>query len=338
MRVLRQDGIVSLMSTIIIGLLLMIITLSMTALMIGEVRQATDSDQSIKAYYAADSGVEDAINKIRTSQALLGVPVDPALDGVCQAPDLSASADLAVQVTCQRIVQRTNTLSDTLGREGSREVQLLGAAGMTGIDIAWNVINKGDPSTLLPPAGFPSGTNPWTYPAAIELVTMSYTDQATLTPADFSRVYTTVIRPGSAAFAQGSYTTAGPQTASCTASGADSYNCHYFINDLSRVVGGLNKNYVMRIKARYNGTSFKITPQSGGVAISVPDNYLTIDVTARAGDVYRRVVRKVPYHSGVVAGLEYSLFSDGDLCKKFAVAATGPAVQIPSYAVCPVFP
>lgn len=86
-----------------------------------------------------------------------------------------------------------------------------------------------------------------------------------------------------------------------------------------------NRNYIIRLRPRYDGTHYRLTffnnngAGSGGVPVPVPDQYATIDVTARSGPVYRRVIQKVRINSGVVSGLDYVLFSDTDICKDFFV-------------------
>jgi hypothetical protein len=61
---------------------------------------------------------------------------------------------------------------------------------------------------------------------------------------------------------------------------------------------------------------------SSGTVMSVPSSNTTIDVTARSGPVYRRVVAKVPNNT-VPAGLNYVIFSDTNICKAFIVPSSG---------------
>src|SRR5437899_362038 len=73
----NQRGAVALLTTIIIGILLIIIVTSMVYLMIGELRQATDTDQSARAYVLAQSRAEDIAFDIRRRLFLAaqGLPV-----------------------------------------------------------------------------------------------------------------------------------------------------------------------------------------------------------------------------------------------------------------------
>jgi hypothetical protein len=57
----------------------------------------------------------------------------------------------------------------------------------------------------------------------------------------------------------------------------------------------------------------------GGTPVDVPDGTATIDVTGKAGDVYRRVVYKIPFNKGAAVGLDYVLFADQNVCKDMTI-------------------
>ena len=60
-------------------------------------------------------------------------------------------------------------------------------------------------------------------------------------------------------------------------------------------------------------------PSAGNFIVPVSDGTATIDVTAKTGQTYRRVVSKLPL-SGVAAGeLNYVMYSDTNICKDFDV-------------------
>ena len=58
---------------------------------------------------------------------------------------------------------------------------------------------------------------------------------------------------------------------------------------------------------------------NGGTIVKVPDGTATIDVTARAGQTYRRVISKLPINGGASNGLNYVMYSDTNICKGFNV-------------------
>jgi hypothetical protein len=58
---------------------------------------------------------------------------------------------------------------------------------------------------------------------------------------------------------------------------------------------------------------------AAGNVVPVPDGTATIDVTAKAGQTYRRVISKLPLSRGAEAGLNYVIYSDTNVCKNFTV-------------------
>src|SRR5258708_38366843 len=93
-----HEGIVSLITAIIVGLLLIVITTSGIALMGNELRQASDYDNSIKAYYAAESGTEDAIAQLRRNGIAAKNSCSPYVAGDA---NLSGDSTATVSYTCQ---------------------------------------------------------------------------------------------------------------------------------------------------------------------------------------------------------------------------------------------
>jgi hypothetical protein len=82
-------------------------------------------------------------------------------------------------------------------------------------------------------------------------------------------------------------------------------------------------NYIFRLRSRYTASAYRVTfktgSNGGGAVVTVPDGTATIDVTARAGQTYRRVISKLPLNPSASAGLNYVMYSDTDICKNFEV-------------------
>ncbi|HSH31747.1 MAG TPA: hypothetical protein VK963_03735 [Candidatus Saccharimonadales bacterium] len=305
-----ERGLVSLLTTVIISILLLIIVTGMVGLMIGEQRQAIDADQSTRAYYAAEAGVEDALLKIKRDLNNGGPITFPA---GCQNSGVDlGSANLVY--TCQRVTTTTNNLSGRRGIEEPIQLDLAGAPNFNRIQLDWNLADQ-DSTNFATPGGFPQG-RPWPHPAVMELTVVSYPN------GNFSaaaiELDTLVIKPTTGAAATKNYRSPGALvTTGCSTAvtPADPYNCR-----ISIVGFDSSRQYVLRLRPRYNGASYRLRVLQGGSLVTVPDQSATIDVTARAGDVFRRVVTKVPIRSGVAGGLDYVLFSDTDICKDFSVS------------------
>jgi hypothetical protein len=80
----HQNGFVSLIAVTLASFLILILTLGMSALMVGELRQAEDNENNVKAYYAAESNAELAVLKVKD---LLNAGDPPALQGLDGSSD-----------------------------------------------------------------------------------------------------------------------------------------------------------------------------------------------------------------------------------------------------------
>src|SRR5207253_7727535 len=99
----KEQGIVSLVTAIIVALFIMVITTSAVVLMVGELRQAIDSENSIRAYYAAESGAEDALLKIKSKINLIngGSSADHLYDLEQSCVSATLDAVLNLSYSCQ---------------------------------------------------------------------------------------------------------------------------------------------------------------------------------------------------------------------------------------------
>lgn len=332
----NQRGIVALISAIIISMLLSVIVISMVSLMAGESRQAQDADQSVRAYYAAEAGVEDALLKIKAAGAGVTEQKTCASTGV----DFGDGSGY----TCQLIEVKNNQLGGSLNPEEATQIEPFHSALGPGVHfnrvkISWHQPGLGgDPSVVnnpyLPPSSYTTRPN-WTWPAALE-VTMLWFNPASITPITGVNLHTVLLRPGNSVYGA-TFGDLGNQTqidGNCSVDNltrTGGYNCQAIL-DLASGPGApgpaTNSNqYIFRVRPRYTGAHYRISFHSGsGPAVSVTDQFAVIDVTAHAGDVYRRVQAHVPVTAAAASGLDFVIFSDTDICKDFEViggVATG---------------
>ncbi|HSX41335.1 MAG TPA: hypothetical protein VLF21_01715 [Candidatus Saccharimonadales bacterium] len=108
-----ERGLVSLLTVSIICLLIMVITLSMAKLMVGELRQATDSEDSIKAYYTAQGAAEDKAQQIR-SQIASGVAPNSLNTG--------CTAGATTIIKCVKVSTSMNEVSTELDADKDTRV------------------------------------------------------------------------------------------------------------------------------------------------------------------------------------------------------------------------
>lgn len=326
-----ERGAVALLTTIIISILLAIITTGLVTLMISELRQSDDGEQSVRAYYAAQSGVEDGISKV---EALLAAN-SPLISQVCGAPgaqntNLDPANPGVVGWTCQQISYSGSPQGSLPVPDKAVQVDVgsVTAPPFHSVILEWD-------TTPRPPAGYPPnffnaplGNFPtmlagWPYAAAIELGVVEYPGTAfSASTAGLINVSNALVVPrtgGGGTIPLASLKGGNPVAGSCNPA-AGSYHCQVTITNMNSAPS--QHGYVFRLRSRYVGTDYKMTFMTGatgnGSVVPVPDGTATIDITARAGDVYRRVVYKVPISNSAASGLDYVIYADGDVCKDFS--------------------
>jgi hypothetical protein len=331
MSIWRQErGAVAMLTTIIVGILLAIVTTGLITLMISELRQSNDSEQSVRAYYAAQSGVEDGISKVI---AALG---SSKVDQLCgSAASRNTNLDTAnpgvVGWTCQQITYSGSPRGSLPTPDKAVQIDVSNA-NFGSMVLEWDVTPPppgGYPANFFnaPVGNFPTQAAGWPYAAPIEVNIIRYPTAAfDADTAGAIGLYTGLVVPRVAGstpiYNYASLKGSNPLTSACNPA-AGSYHCRVVFDQFNN--GGGNNSFIVRLRTRYVGSDYRLTFTAGnngnGAVVSVPDGTATIDITAKAGDAFRRVVYKVPYRSGAAGGLDYVIYADGDVCKNFAVVA-----------------
>lgn len=335
----KQQGAVALITTMIISILLIITTAGMVAVTVKSVRQTTDGAQSTKAYYAAEGALEEAILRINNGDTTSTCPTTNLIT--------STSSAATGAVTCTIVSQTSNQQTGTLAKDAVTQIDLSSVSGVAAVKIEWNVQDQKPVFSQIPnyyANGFPSnggavswGTNA---PGVVELNTIEFPTNATFSVADVYN-YITLFGPESDKSTDASYaipssveqflvgyketqnanTSDGanfPFVVTCVSAQASSYPCSVAVGNFTPS----SKKYILRLKARYNGIKYKITVlDSANNPITIPTTTYTVDVTARAGDTFRRVQTSFTGIPKSVDGLDYVLYSDTDICKSFEIKA-----------------
>jgi Tfp pilus assembly protein PilV len=339
----RQTGAVALLTTIIISILLTIIVTGLIALMVSELRQSNDAEQSVRAFYAAQSGVEDGLNKV-ISDLAAGTFNDRDCSGLPSAYqnlNLDTAAPGQVGWTCQQISYSGSPTGSLPARDKAVQVDIGPLTTANSLVLQWDVTPPpfagGPLSFFNAPASFPN-SSAWPYAAAIELGLIDYPSGSfsASTPGQINLRNALAVPRTAGTFAYSfasikpAAASAGilPMTGKCDPA-AGSYHCWLVVNGLP---SGGGRSLILRLRSRYVGTDYKVSFWSGscttfsasgsgncGANVPVPDGTATIDITAKAGDVYRRVQYKVPYQNNAATGLDYVIFSDQDICKNFDI-------------------
>jgi hypothetical protein len=303
----NERGVVALLTTVFIGILLSVVTVALVTQMVSELRQAGDFEQSQKAYYAARSGVEDAMTTVKNA-----ISTSNFVDQSTCSSSLNLGPSGLVGWSCQLIQYSATALTGNIPKpDKSVQLDTAGPNAFDSVVLEWDTNG-----TFNAPAdtssGFPRETL-WAYAAPVELTIVEY-PRVAFNAGSGIKTYNALFYPtrtGSGATTLSSLSGGNPVAGICVAA---AYNCKATLSGLSSA-----NYYLFRIRTRYVGTDYRLSFYSGSTAVAVPSGNATIDVTGRAGDAYRRLVYQVPYQKGITDGLDFVIYSDSAICKTQAV-------------------
>lgn len=328
-KVVRQDekGAVAMITVIFVAIILTIITASFIRLAVNEQREATDDDLTTRAFYAAEAGVQDAITAIKSGAPLVNpdncTPESGVGGGVL-------STNLDTEYTCQTIdLTPTSYQTELAENESVFFILDSGTDNISSFTVYWNQqgIGPDDVDSVvrpsadndLPPRGeWSDGTK--TYPAMIRLQVLEIPDTVAggikRTDIDNGNKVS-FLNPTNGTGSRGiGSINGGLVNAKCSiTSESDIYSCSMEVTGLR----DSNHAYYLRLRSLYKATNVKVVAKTAaGIVTALINAQAVIDVTARAGDVYRRVQDTV---SLTPDGLwpDFAILSAEDICKNFVI-------------------
>lgn len=322
----REAGLVAIMVTMILMIVISLIVLGFAQISRRNQRQALDRVLSTQAFYAAETGVNDARDLINT--AVLAGSTIPAKSN-CGAgagiysslsPDLDASANDEAEYTCVMVNPTPDTLLyGDVGKQ-STIVPIISASGtnISRIALTWET---GD-STSTPTANCPtstvnafSSTSNWLCGYGVMRIDLVPTNGSFNYATLQNNTMTTFLIPFSSG---GTTTTAYAAGGGNNRIGLDcsDANCPFGITGLS-----VNQ-YYMRISSIYKDvTSLRVSAyDASNNLLSLRDAQAVIDSTGKAQDVLRRIQVHVPLTASSQNLLsDYVMQSTDSICKRFVV-------------------
>ena len=338
---LNQDnqGVISFFTVIFLTTLLIIITTAFIRLMVSEQRQATDNDLSSRAFFAAESGVDDAIADIRDSIKTKGeldpTDLDNPLDSCGSEVVLDPDSDISY--TCRFISFDVTSLSGHLERGEIVNFDLVGVPDAVSARLKWHIPNEDQEGVNASRAVFNGQTWPgvganrpaseWTtdnVPALMRLQTVNYPTTGLNSASINNNISFAYPDNSGSPNGSGDVASTSKRVTACTllASTSSSYACQFTFLDIDGPTNNANK--FLRLQALNNKTSYELQLlDSGGNPVEVPDQAV-IDVTGKAGNVFRRIRVTVPLNTGNAEDIaDYALLVDQRICKNFEVFDSG---------------
>lgn len=328
-----QRGVVSFMVTLIMMLVISLIVIGFTQVTMRSRREALDKQLSSQAYYAAESGINKAIDDINAQVGSIAEQ-NACTDNNYTLPTLDITNGVAV--TCVLVNTHPNSIVGSASQSGSFVAYIypvnstgFGSPALDTLTFTWAPANGQTPQAN--GCGV-AGQFPASIPATcafgllrVDLFQFANLNtDATQPPNDLNSSTTALyLQPLSS----------GSGTATISSMSADSHivgakcdaeKCQATI-DLSGVAGG--KQYYARLSSMYRDVpSFKITGNlvSGGASY-FKDSQVVIDSTGRAQDVLRRVQVRYPLKS---SDMTPPWAVAGKVCKRLnVIPAALPATQ-----------
>lgn len=329
----KQRGAVSFLTVIFLALLLTTVTVSFVRLAVNEQRQATDDDLTNRAFYAAESGVEDAKRAIEMLQN--GVLTPAQLNGGDCAPplaggfnqDLIDDPEIDAEYTCQLIDMTSPNFQAQLDAWESVTVPLSGVSNnWNNIEIRWHLVGNGagtdGPITPRPNSGnppnlprVPAWNSRWA--AMLRSHVFDIPTSGNVNRGSFNS-RAGFINPGSSGVPNVALVSGLDKriiNAGCVSAATNEYACTAIINGFNPGA----RDYYLRLQSIYRPTHVQVTLRNGNSGVDFSEVQAIVDVTGRAGDVYRRVEARVALTGQEFPFPDYALMSATDLCKNFAV-------------------
>ncbi len=360
MRVYRksQKGLASILVTGILVTLLGVIAISFAVIMRHELNKSVQNQTAQTAYYAAESGINDAVSYLKTNpntnisdcNGLLG-PNKPF------ANTANLSGDNSTKYTCVLInTHPTDLAYQSINANKSQVVKVTPSATMTSIMISWQASDRNKNFFVpLNIAGSLYDESNWSlnkyppvleaslYPIPADSKSLSDIGSAQRTfflyptrPTGSSNTVSKISYPSAV---DGSVQNVGcGATATENFTGSADYDCNVVINNLPSS-NGAGYLYYIKLRPIYTAADVKIKSNTNSnEVVTYSNTQAIVDVTAQSSSALKRLQARVDItnlsggeQQGISASEDnfpnYSLRSANTICKRLQVNPnTNPAL------------
>jgi len=319
-----EKGFASIVITLILIIVLALLTVGFAQLARREQQTSLDKQLATQAYYAAESGINDAYKDIQ-SGAITDQPPSPTLNintNQCIGAPLTTASNnniipasgvssgvaySCVLINLQPPVQIFNGVSPS-----TDQYETFSTTGtLANLTVYWaSADNKPTPRGAL--GGFiPSGS--WNSPAVLQfsITPLAAVDRTSL----INNSFTVYLYPSGGSGAVNYDTTNEGQIIGGNCNGTGTYPCSVTIQNLP---GSPNESYLVHIINYYDLSNIALgnAQSSGGTKLDFKDGQAVIDSTGKARSVLKRLQVYLPIKKTVPLP-PYALQGQ-DLCKRFS--------------------
>lgn len=339
----NESGFVAIFSVLIIMSILTLVTIGYSNVTRDAQRRTIDSQLDTQAFYAAESGVNDAIKYIESAASAdlaqktgcQDNPIGGDAGQVFSGYDTSINSNLQTGYSCVII---DNVVKDlifsSVSKVGTGSPKVVPIEPSNGGVVSAMTISWEDPSgnTRINDTSdvtYPNilrGTTGWGDGLGIlrlDIVPVNNLNRGTLIDSAYTFfLYPSVTAAGST-FTVGN----GPDSQG----GLIPVDCPSATSACTARLtlgGSSSTKYVMRLQSIYNDTKVTISnlTTTSGETTSFRNAQYMVDVTGRANDVFRRVQVRLPQKSnGRIP--DFALLTSDSLCKRILVSESGSTVD-----------
>ena len=279
-----------------------------------EQRQALDRQLSAQAFYAAESGINDAIENISAGTAV-------SQDCSNTTSVIGGSTDLGdgLSISCVLIDKTPSSLEYSVPKNESRVVPVLTSEPISKIRISWQA-ESGQ-------TAFAATSSTFNFPQGAYGSNVNVGDVGVLRvsampiTSDVSR--STLTNNTQTMFLYPQTGSGSPNTRNYNASPAaqgdiingkcNSANTPYCSAEITNLPG--TNNYYLRVKSIYKDSNVSIKAyNAGGTELQLLGTQAKIDSTGKANDVLRRIQVRVPINNQFMYP-EFAVETADDICK-----------------------
>lgn len=325
-----QRGLVSILVTMVILMIISLTVIGFARLSQREQRQALDRQLSTQAFYAAETGVNDAVEALRTNPSLEKTSCSGTLSATTGSNVIDATNK--VSYTCvlvdptpmsleyASIDSDQGTVLPTQPRAGTLERLTIGWQ-----DKAGGTSFNGCPSPSAGEYVFPAAVNwPSTCSAGILRIDLVPNESPITRATLMSRTLTAFLYPqnGSTSATNYTYNLAAPDQGAvipvnCNASSTPR-SCNVSITFSNN--SGVN-SYYLRARSIYRNSNMHVAGYTtGNVASELINAQAIIDSTGKANDVLRRISVRVPMTNIGAYVPSFGVLTADSMCKRFSIA------------------
>ena len=327
-----EAGLVSIMVTMIIMIIISLVVLGFSRIVRREQRQTLDQQLSTQAFYAAESGVNDAVRVIKASLATPGAILADKLDcapnadfpgpyDVDAANNVSYSCLLVDMTPPALVYDPVDTARSTVVPIRPKNTGDI----LTKIKISWQDKDGGSNAGGCPATGTFPAAGAWpnaSCDAGIMRVDLVPTSGPLTRAGLVSNMFTAFLQPRPGGGGNIAYTSArgfpnqGAIVDGNCAPGAGDRFCNVTID----LAGFSSSQYHLRLKSIYKPSTVTITAETAAGITELYGSQAVVDVTGKANDILRRVQVHVPINNANEYLAEFPLESVDTICKRMRVA------------------